>query len=311
MYGTLPSGASSTSQPFSWTIVPETTIDGLSLFHNIFTDTGNNRGNSQFVTDDMAFFKGNIQTSTSHFWNTRPDKVVVTINHISTGTVEVYINNRWVGEATLARANDEVILFNDAPGFDFPMNGYIYECFYTNDSLTEKQISNIHHYLNEKWDIFNKPIVDIFTMSGQSNMVGRGDSTQSPNPEYGFFLDPQYWNSSRTRMNTIIDPVGTANTLNQATTGCCIPAFCQEYYEQTGRIPVILHVCDGGTSIFTDSEWNPDYSGSNYSDDVINILNSAENHLSTAGWEIGKSLYCGIKEKTMRVQLFKRIKISS
>jgi hypothetical protein len=85
-------------------------------------------------------------------------------------------------------------------------------------------------------------------MAGQSNMVGRGDSSQSPNPDYGFFLDPQYWNSSRTRMDTIKDPVGNGSTLDQASSGSAIPAFCQEYYNQTGRIPVILHVCDGGRS---------------------------------------------------------------
>lgn len=304
MKGTLPSGASNSTQPFSFTMVLELSEPDnsnwlssvASVFWNIFNSGDNTSRINGYFEGQLTFMVDKVRSNTSNFWKPNitpqnaPLRLVCTANYnTNDDAVDIYINNRWLGQGSETRNTDEVIIGGDEASLnEFPFYGYIYECFYTHDSLSETQIGNVHDYLNDKWNVFTKPIVDIFAMAGQSNMVGKGDSSQSPNPEYGFLLDPQYWNSSRTRMNTIIDPVGTASTPDQASSGCSIPSFCQEYYDKTGRIPVILHVADGSTSLFVDSEWNPDYSGSNLSDDLINILSPAETHLKNAGWSIGK-----------------------
>jgi YD repeat-containing protein len=304
MKASLPTGASNASQPYSWTIVSELSEttpanweDSLaSVIFNLFNaDNGTDKRLNSYYSDapGLRFFGGDLTASSTNFWNhdsysfNAPLKLIITANYNSTDdATDIYINNRWFGQDKANRNVDEIVIGNDNDTRNLAFTGYIYECFFTNDSLTESQIGKIHSYLNDKWNVFTKKVVDIFTCAGQSNMAGRGDSSSSPNPDFGFYLDPQYWNASRTRMNTIIDPVGGGGAPDQATSGSCIPSFCNEYYNQTGRIPVVLFVADGGTSIFENTEWNPDVDG-NYTTDVIDILSNAESHLTTAGWEIG------------------------
>jgi hypothetical protein len=304
MIASLPTGSSNSTQPYSFTIVFELSQTNTTnwesstanVIFNLFNadNATNNRLNTYYSgLNDFRIFGGNITASTSNFWNhdlytfNAPLKLILTANYNSSDdATDIYINNRWFGQDKANRNADEIVIGNDNDTRDLSFYGYIYESFYTNDSLTETQIGKVHNYLNDKWNVFTKTVVDIFTCAGQSNMAGRGDSSSSPNPNFGFYLDPQYWNNSRTRMDTIIDPVGGNGTPDQATSGSCIPSFCKEYYNQTGRIPVVLFVADGGTSIFIDNEWNPDIDG-NYTTDVIDILSSAESHLTTAGWKIG------------------------
>jgi hypothetical protein len=321
MKGTLPSGASNATQPFSFTMVVELTetnsanwSGGVSGVFHLFGN-GGARANAYWTSNGFDLFQGGVDGDSSNFWNPNispvgtPLKLIVTVNYnTNNSNIDVYVNNRWYGVDSGDRSADEVIIGNDALTANNPHYGRIYECFYTHDSLSETQVGHIHNFLNDKWDVFVKPTVDIFAMSGQSNMVGKGDQEHSPNPFYGFFLDPQFWDNNRTRMDTIVDPVGRGVNYGVANTGSCIPAFCQQYYDETGRIPVILHVADRGTSIFVNSEWNPDYSGSNHLTDLIDILPLAETQLENMGWQVGRKCtlwHQGEQDNAKTVQEYK------
>lgn len=89
---------------------------------------------------------------------------------------------------------------------------------------------------------------DVFVVAGQSNAVGQGSSSDSPDVEadtaYEFkrLSDPN-------ELVTLDDPVGEDNSPRdrQADTGSAWPAFAKTYYEETGREAVYVPFAVGGS----------------------------------------------------------------
>jgi hypothetical protein len=158
MKDTLPSGNS--TQAYSWTIVSELSErnesnwekSAASVIFNLFNsnDGTDNRANAYYADDNFQIAKDDLLAGSSNFWNQNkyskfkaPQKLIITANYNSNdNATDFCINNRWFGQTSIERNNDEVVIGNDddvAP-HDFSFYGYIYECFYTNDSLSETQL---------------------------------------------------------------------------------------------------------------------------------------------------------------------------
>lgn len=90
--------------------------------------------------------------------------------------------------------------------------------------------------------------IDLFIIVGQSNAEGRGDSAQSPAAPNGRYV------SGSTITSPLADPVGGAST------GSMWPAFCNEWFAQTGRVAAFVEAATGGTALLPDtagSNWSP------------------------------------------------------
>lgn len=163
--------------------------------------------------------------------------------------------------------------------------------------MSEPELINLHKYLNTKWDVYKQPVFDIFTAAGQSNMAGRGgDANATVKPDYGREFDPQYWTpATKTPLKLIRDPVGATDTIDTGGTGSCLPAFCEEYYKQTGRECVILYCARGGSSIFSSTQWDLDYKDTNYVGKSVDILNQAVTKLTNMGYEIKTRVFYGTR----------------
>lgn len=88
---------------------------------------------------------------------------------------------------------------------------------------------------------------DVFVVAGQSNAVGQGNSSDSPDVEDGTAL--QYNRLDTEELVTLDDPVGEDNSPEdrQADTGSAWPAFAVEYYEETGRNSIYVPFSVGGS----------------------------------------------------------------
>lgn len=112
--------------------------------------------------------------------------------------------------------------------------------------------------------------IDLVLFIGQSNMAGRGIvSTQWPQ-EAPKLIDGAAWEyraiSAPNRLMPLEEPFGvdenTADGINdvfadreKAKTGSLVTAFCNAYYEETGRVIVGVSASKGGSTI---TEWLPD-----------------------------------------------------
>lgn len=93
-----------------------------------------------------------------------------------------------------------------------------------------------------------KRVSDMFIIVGQSNAEGRGDSSLSPAAPNGRYI------SGSTIASPLADPVGGAST------GSMWPAFCNEWFAQTGRVAAFVEAATGGTALLPDtagSNWSP------------------------------------------------------
>lgn len=90
--------------------------------------------------------------------------------------------------------------------------------------------------------------LDLFVIVGQSNAEGRGDSSQSPSSPNGRYYDGSV-------IGALADPVGGANT------GSMWPAFSNEWYSRTGRMPCFVEHATGDTGLLAAAggpgNWSP------------------------------------------------------
>ena len=297
MVASLPSSVTTTNSSYCFTTVVETdnTYTGTQLIanlfnssdslparrHNLFTTTINTRRNA---------YAGGINDQLINR-NRTLTKQILTVNF--DGTIgSLYVNGIFAGSTnviTSTRNQAVMRLGSDGDGDNtYTLKAWIGEAIFFTRNLSEPELINLHKYLNTKWDVYKQPVFDIFTAAGQSNMSGRGgDATATVQPDYGREFDPQYWTpATKTPLKLIRDPVGATDTIDTGGTGSCLPAFCEEYYKQTGRECVILYCARGGSSIFNSTQWDLDYKDTNYVGKSVDILNQAVTKLTNMGYEI-------------------------
>jgi len=304
MEASLPTSVVTADTPYCFTVVVETheppdisasvqlianlfnsDNDGTDRRHNLYLQNGN-RVNS---------FEGAVPDTLINRDKTRI-KYIATINFDGT-TASLYVNGMFAAETTAVtstRTEAVVRIGSDSDNHNnYSFKSWLGEAIFFTRNLTEDELIHLHKYLNAKWDIYKKPVFDIFTAAGQSNMSGRaGDADATVKPDYGREFDPQYWTAAtKTPLKLIRDPVGATDTIDTGSTGSCLPAFCEEYYKQTGRECIILYCAKGGSSIFNSGEWDIDYKDTNYVKRSTDILNKAEIALENWGYEVkNKSL---------------------
>tara|TARA_R110000851_G_scaffold330381_1_gene503146 strand:- start:288 stop:2774 length:2487 start_codon:yes stop_codon:yes gene_type:complete len=299
MEAPLPSSVTTTDSPYCFTTVVETdntytsiqlianlfnsTEDGSNKRHNLYTSTINTRRHAYAGggIDDQLINRNRILT-----------KQILTVNFDGT-TGSLYVNGIFAGSTTVITStrNQAVMRLGsdgDPAGNSYTLKAWIGEAIFFTRNLSEPELINLHKYLNTKWDVYKQPVFDIFTAAGQSNMAGRGgDANATVKPDYGREFDPQYWTpATKTPLKLIRDPVGATDTIDTGGTGSCLPAFCEEYYKQTGRECVILYCAKGGSSIFSSTQWDLDYKDTNYVGKSVDILNQAVTKLTNMGYEI-------------------------
>ena len=106
----------------------------------------------------------------------------------------------------------------------------------------------------------NVSVVDVCLFAGQSNMDGRGDSSEAPTVTQGTAFK---WDNTN---NTIVDFV---------VEGSMIPAFLKEYYDETGRVIVEVKEAEGGINI---SQWM-----SNHMSQAVTKISNCVSYLEDQG----------------------------
>lgn len=97
---------------------------------------------------------------------------------------------------------------------------------------------------------------DVFVVAGQSNAVGKGSSTDSPDVQSGAAYE---YKSTTDELVHLDDPVGQDNSPETAAdTGSAWPAFADEFYTQTGREAVYVPYSQGGSGQHPDTRSDPD-----------------------------------------------------
>lgn len=132
--------------------------------------------------------------------------------------------------------------------------------------------------------------VDLAIFAGQSNMSGRGNADEATvcDENAGFEYKAI---SNPTELVAIKEPFGLGEDKKGAIedfnsngttkrTGSMVSSVVDEYYKQTGRQLVAVSASKGGT---TTAEWK-----SNYINDAVERLESAEKYLSGNGISIGR-----------------------
>lgn len=134
----------------------------------------------------------------------------------------------------------------------------------------------------------NKTTVDLAIFMGQSNMAGRGVSSEAPMVEKGHGYEFRAV-SDPTKLYDIIEPFGVnENNISGIyepgmKTGSLVSAFMIAYYEYT-NIPIVgVSASKGGSSI---NEWQPDGS---FLNDAMNRLEAAKKYLNTNGYDVRRT----------------------
>ncbi len=115
---------------------------------------------------------------------------------------------------------------------------------------------------------------DVFVIAGQSNAQGGGDSASSP------AITGIAYSYEGTAFTSAVDPVGGA------TDGSAWPAFANEWYSNTGRIPIFVETAVGGSALLAAAEdgngdWSP--TGTLYAASVADALEVINHSLFEAG----------------------------
>lgn len=122
---------------------------------------------------------------------------------------------------------------------------------------------------------------DLFAVGGQSNAVGRGDSTGSPDPSAGNAVE--YRNDTDDIQDPLNDPVDGNG--DAAYTGSAWPAFAVEYYNRLSRPLAIIGAAKGGAA----QDASADNGNGNWDDagsldnDLITFVNNAINRIEANG----------------------------
>lgn len=122
--------------------------------------------------------------------------------------------------------------------------------------------------------------VDLFAVGGQSNAVGRGDSSTSPNPNAGEALEYVY--DTDTIVDPLDDPVDGNN--DAANTGSAWPKFCVDYYSLLSQPIAIVGAAKGGSAqVAAADSGNGDWDTGSLDEDLISYVNAAISKLEGSG----------------------------
>lgn len=141
----------------------------------------------------------------------------------------------------------------------------------------------------EEGGAYNPYKVDLFLFMGQSNMAGRGTSSQAPDViegagfEFRAISDP-------TKLYPIIEPFGYNENVEgsiddrfgdyRAKSGDLVPAFINAYYTNAHTVVVGVSASEGGSSI---TQWLP---GQNKYTDAVDRWTDAIDFLENNGYTI-------------------------
>lgn len=136
----------------------------------------------------------------------------------------------------------------------------------------------------KKYNITVNPAeVDVILFTGQSNMVGRETSKYASELE-GISFEYKY-NSDK--LVTTANPVGeTFGAVEVSSGSSIVPKFCEDYYEQTGRKTVAVHVARGGRAISYFAQTGAIYPN------IVNKYSACIEYLEAdENFEIGRKFY--------------------
>lgn len=137
-----------------------------------------------------------------------------------------------------------------------------------------------------------KKVVDLFMFMGQSNMAGRGITSNVWSEEASELIDGAGYEfraiSDPTKLHKISEPFGVKENTTDGIddgimkTGSMVTAFVNAYYKNTG-IPIVgVSASKGGSTL---SQWQPD-AEEGYLKDSIKRLKDAVSYLHTNGYAI-------------------------
>lgn len=131
-------------------------------------------------------------------------------------------------------------------------------------------------------------VVDLYCLAGQSNAVGNGDSTGSPDPSAGNALE--YDADADTIKDPLDDPV--SHNGQDSNTGSLAPSLCVEYNQRLDRTLAIVGAGNGATPQTTEcatanslgnTHWDTD---GNLQGDAVTFINNAISKLEGAGYNV-------------------------
>lgn len=231
------------------------------------------------------------------------------------GRLSLYYNGLYCGFDNINLPNTTNFLIGGSTNTniaDGNFSGWVGEHILFRSALDLKNIIKCVNYLNQKWNVFDNRVCDYFLICGAENARGVA-SNQLVNPlypnqgngcDYGFYVDPQFFYNTHESPISCLISVGTGG-VNFAT-GPGVPtvkqlcpelngnlsmwvAFAEEYYKQTGRLAVFTYLCYFGSSLFNDTEWDPDNFQNNYIQSAINLLPLSTKKLENNGFKVYKS----------------------
>jgi len=324
---TLSNYFSGQTAPYTITIVSspkllsQTSTFSLTLFSFINTTSVALRSNIFYtLSSSLVYFIGCMQGSSyslSHHISTferfNERKFIISVVVNSDNTTLLYINGLFVsvGNHQLERPNILAIGRDATVSNSNYFNGKFGELILQREALTLSKILDLHNYLNNKWNVYERSTVDIFCIAGQSNARGTGLTTGGTS-EYGKYVDPEYFFtptanipetpffevSDNIRLKNVRFKGATTNILvaeqDNPSIGSAYPSFCREYYEKTGREAIIISSAIGGTSLLNANEWDPSNYQNNIARKPIEILPLLINKLKKYGYTINKKniLWC-------------------
>lgn len=140
-----------------------------------------------------------------------------------------------------------------------------------NRANTAQEIKDIQRYLGYRW--IDLPLeADIMLAIGQSNMVGQGDSTTSPDVTPGIAFEAR----STGEFIHLEDPLGEG--FAQSSTGSLIPAFANGWYLGTDRALIVVPKGKSGTGLLAESDsgfGNWDKSQGTLYNEAVTAMNAA------------------------------------
>ena len=121
---------------------------------------------------------------------------------------------------------------------------------------------------------------DLFTVGGQSNAVGKGDSTASPDPNAGTAIE--YDADANTIQDPLDDP--TSHNGEDSDTGSAWPKFCVDYVSHTTRNIAIVGAAVSGAAQYPAADVGAgNYDSGSLDEDLIAFTNEAITELQNAG----------------------------
>lgn len=160
-----------------------------------------------------------------------------------------------------------------------------------NDGGSSFTESTLNHAINttKLYNNIKNKIIDLFMFMGQSNMAGRGQTSETWSETYPTIIDGAGYEFRAITDKTILYPITEPFGVNEnkdggindgiLKTGSMVTSFVNAYYKNNGGVPIVgVSASKGGSSI---SEWNEIYK-----QDAVQRLRDCINFLNRNGYII-------------------------